>query len=105
MGKTWLKVHEEQFTLLRDQDNEMYVALNKVIEAKKGERKSGGVAGRSGVGASDQPRLPAYHQVIQKTGSDSSQPLVYQYSAAAGATVETLPRLVTQRSCGRTNSA
>jgi len=76
VNKVWLKQHSDVFALLRTKDDEMYVALAKVIEAKA-------KAAKSAQQAADGPKSPAYHQVIQRTAAgDKAPPLVYGYSSA-----------------------
>ncbi|CAE8592555.1 unnamed protein product, partial [Polarella glacialis] len=81
VNKAWLKVHESLFTLLRTQDNEMYVALTKAVEEQKAARKLKAAK-------EDLHKQPAYRQVIQDAGGD--EPLVYEYPVKArGDSIET----------------
>jgi len=84
VNKTWLKLHEDTFDLLRTADNEIYIALCQAVRAmsKHSAGKAGGDTGLkvANVGH-EQPRMPAYHHVIQKTsGEGDPKPLVYHYS-------------------------
>jgi len=74
VNKVWLKQHEALFTLLRAQDNEMYIARTQAVtDQKKAKAK---------MQAGDQKKQPAYHQVIQKADKMAA-PLVYQYGGGA----------------------
>ncbi|CAE7765185.1 rluC [Symbiodinium necroappetens] len=74
VNKVWLKQHEALFTLLRAQDNEMYIARTQAVaDQKKAKAK---------MQAGDQKKQPAYHQVIQKA-DQMAAPLVYQYGGGA----------------------
>lgn len=75
--KTWFNNHEDTFAYLRTAENEVYVALKEA--AQKVKSKTGKTAG---AGSNEQPRVPAYNQVIQKTGSTDPKPLIYEYSGA-----------------------
>jgi len=77
VNKAWLKQNADVFALLRTKDDEMYVALAKVIEAKTQK------AAKAAQQTADTSRGPAYHQVIQRTAAgDKAPPLVYDYSSA-----------------------
>ncbi|CAK0860581.1 unnamed protein product [Prorocentrum cordatum] len=81
LNKAWLKEHESAFALLRTSENEMYVGLKKVVEKAAGKNGARG-------GTADQPRLPAYQNVIQKAAPGEAKPFTYQYSAAARSSSE-----------------
>lgn len=82
VNKAWLKQNSDVFALLRTKDEEIYVALAKVIEAKTQKAAKGGAAGVQQ--ATDGPKGPAYHQVIQRTAAgDKAPPLVYDYKSAS----------------------
>jgi len=74
VNKAWLAKHEDEFMLYRTDDNELYVA-----KVKAGPRDAP-------QNANDQPKRPAYRQVIQKTIGgvlgEEEEPVVYNYSSA-----------------------
>lgn len=70
INKVWLKQHEEDFSLFRASDNEMYVAKTEALKEQKAARAKAGEA----------KRQPAYQQVIQKADA-AAVPLVYEFSS------------------------
>ncbi|CAK9102154.1 unnamed protein product [Durusdinium trenchii] len=72
VNKAWLKQHEEDFTLFRANDNEMYVAKTEAVASQKAARAKTN---------SEQKKQPAYQQVIQKADAEAA-PLVYEFSHA-----------------------
>eukprot|EP00927_Polykrikos_kofoidii_P054076 TRINITY_DN4855_c1_g1_i1.p1 TRINITY_DN4855_c1_g1~~TRINITY_DN4855_c1_g1_i1.p1 ORF type:complete len:1037 (+),score=177.89 TRINITY_DN4855_c1_g1_i1:83-3112(+) len=73
INKMWMKKHEDTFSILRGQDGNMLVML---------ERPVGKIGNKSVKDALllQAPKCPAYHQVIQRTCEDAP-PIVYQYAA------------------------
>eukprot|EP00913_Durusdinium_trenchii_P021757 g20442.t1 len=63
VNKAWLKQHEEDFTLFRANDNEMYVAKTEAVASQKAARAKTN---------SEQKKQPAYQQVIQKADAEAA---------------------------------
>mmetsp|Transcript_55542 Transcript_55542/g.159730 ORF Transcript_55542/g.159730 Transcript_55542/m.159730 type:complete len:929 (-) Transcript_55542:37-2823(-) len=88
VNKAWLKHHEDMFAFLRTADNEIYIALCEAAQKKSGKAtpNKAGAALVGGAGGEQQPKAPAYRQVVQKTGGEGDpKPLVYEYSTTARA--------------------
>jgi len=73
VNKAWLAKHEDEFMLYRTDDNELYVAKIRV-------------GPKEVCRADDQPKRPAYRQVIQKTIGgvlgEEEEPVIYHYAKA-----------------------
>merc|ERR1719440_2132689 len=77
--KGWLKFHEDTFAILRSQDNDMYVGL----ERKARPKGSAKTAPKPKDSSKPEKVTPAYHQVVQKMPGGAAPTLVYEYSATA----------------------
>ena len=71
VNKVWLKQHEEDFTLFRASDNEMYVAKTQALVAQKASKGK----------VNESKKQPAYQQVIQHADA-AAAPLIYEFSSA-----------------------